>query len=67
MYKELLEDFIARLTSRKFIAFFMVVLVIAADNFGLQVEPELRKQLITMALAYMAIEGTGDVVRAYKQ
>lgn len=65
--KEIFEDFVYRLSSRKFIAFLMMALVIAADNFGLQVEPELRKQLVTIAIAYMAIEGAGDVVRATKE
>ena len=61
------DDLLVRLSSRKFLAFFSIALVLAADNFGLTVDAEIRKQLVTIAIAYMAVEGSGDAIRAFKQ
>lgn len=67
MSKELLLDIVMRLSSRKFIAFVVVAFIIFADNFGLNVDAEIRKQLMIMALGYITVEGTADAVRAYKE
>lgn len=66
-YKSLIYDIIARLSSRKFIAFAVVAFIILADNFGIQVDAEIRKQLMIMALGYITVEGTADAVRAYSE
>lgn len=66
-YKTLVFDIVARLSSRKFIAFAVVAFIILADNFGINVDSEIRTQLMVMALGYIAVEGGADAVRAYKE
>ena len=66
-YKELAFDLLARLSSRKFIAFFSLMLVLAGDNFGLKLDPEIRNDMVKLVAYYLLAEGTPDAIRAYNE
>jgi len=66
MYKEILTDLFIRLSSRKFLVFGAIALIIFADNFGLKLDPEIRNALMIMSISYITAEGAIDAVKAYK-
>ena len=55
-----MNDFIARLSSRKFLI--VIGVIVAVTLF-----PELPDAVIVLALSYVGAEGLADTVRAFKQ
>jgi hypothetical protein len=64
-YEEIFRDFLARLTSRKFLAFAFAVVVLILQGVGwINLDPVYIERIITATLAYMGVEGIRDTIKA---
>ena len=65
---EIVLDLYTRLTSRKFLAGLFGIMLLLGDNLGyIGLDSETRKQILTLILGYIFVEGSADAVRAYKE
>lgn len=60
----ILSDLYERFTSRKMIAIVIAIGLTLADQFGLQIDPGIRDRVIGLCVAYLAVEGGVDAVKA---
>lgn len=65
---EILKDLYTRFMGRKFLTFVVISLALLADNFGWFVLDEsTRRELITLAISFLVVQGGVDSIKAYKK
>jgi hypothetical protein len=62
-----MNDFLIRLSSRKFISVLVLVFLLLVDNLArLELDPQTRTLLTQIVFAYLVTEGTADAISRIK-